>query len=169
MSVGDKEALVREVEELNAQYLRAIQRVTMPEWLDLELTTAQLKTLLVLNNDSPMTIGQVREQLEVTLPTASHLVDKLVRMNLAARHEDPDDRRRMVTNITDEGRERIRRLRRGHREVLHSWFTTLDETELEGIRASLQALVRVSQAGPPTTSSAPSSPVEPEPVGSAKR
>lgn len=169
--MSDRAELIKEVEELNAQYLRTVQRATMPEWLDLELTTAQLKTLLVLNSGSPMTIGQVREQLDVTLPTASHLVDKLVRMGLVERHEDPQDRRRIVASITDAGRERVRRLRRGSGEIFRTWFEQLDDEDLRACLPVMRKLLSIAQRSVPTSGSPshermPSEPRVSEPPGS---
>ncbi len=50
---------------------------------------AQLKTLALVAEEPGGAIGSVATVLGITLPTASHLVDKLVRAGLVERHDDP--------------------------------------------------------------------------------
>ncbi len=122
-------------------YTRAI----LPIWLEIDLTMAQLKTLMVLRCEGQPTIGQVADALHISLPTASHLVDRLVHAGLAERAEDPGDRRRMLTGLTPRGEELAGRLREGSQDQLRLWLSHLSREDLSALLQGLQALAEVSR------------------------
>lgn len=74
------------------------------------LTMRQLHVVMLLSC-SPSTSGrQLARQLDVSLGTVTGLVDRLVRLGLADRHEDPFDRRVRRIQLTASGRELVDRL-----------------------------------------------------------
>ncbi len=106
-------ALENEFNQIRKEIFRTTQGWAMRYWLELDLTVAQLKTLMVLKDEGPSTIGHVAEILGITLPTASHLVDKLVHSGHVERADDPEDRRRAVTRPSARGEELLNRLQEG--------------------------------------------------------
>jgi DNA-binding MarR family transcriptional regulator len=111
-------------------------------WLELDLTMAQLKTLVVLSEANAPTIGAIAETLGITLPTASHLVERLVRAGLAQRADDPADRRRALTQLTPAGEELLRGLRHGEQAWLRQLLDQLDDADLAALTQGLDALQR---------------------------
>lgn len=136
-------ALVDEAIQVYSELVRAMQAQTTPDWLTLDLTMAQLKTLLVLAFEGRVTIGKLAERLGVGLPTASHLTERLVQAGLAERLEDVDDRRRTLARLSPRGSELIARLRQGRREQLHTHLSQLTLEELAGLVQGLHGLARV--------------------------
>jgi MarR family transcriptional regulator, organic hydroperoxide resistance regulator len=110
---ADRTTLENAFNEARKEIFRATQGWAMRYWLELDLTVAQLKTLMVLEDEGPSTIGHVAEVLGITLPTASHLVDKLVHSGHVERAEDPLDRRRAVARPSARGDELLHRLQEG--------------------------------------------------------
>jgi len=136
------------IEELAARYgsiLRTLRAATAPVWMQLELTMAQLKTLFVLSDETAVPIGQVAETLGIGLPTASHLVERLVQAGLAERSEDAQDRRRMLARLSPSGAALSERLRQGGTDHLKYWFSQLNEEERSALLLGFRALERVSQ------------------------
>ncbi|WP_202948485.1 MarR family winged helix-turn-helix transcriptional regulator, partial [Nitrolancea hollandica] len=78
--------LVDRIMELFKGVARSRQGIA-PVWLEVDLSMAQVRTLMVLSCEGQSTIGQLAETLRVSLPTASHLVDRLVHADLAERSE----------------------------------------------------------------------------------
>jgi DNA-binding MarR family transcriptional regulator len=144
--VEDREQVTNAV----IQTYRAISRMqftgSLQAWIELDLSMAQMKTLMVLVDEGPLPIGQVAEKLRVSLPTASHLVDRLVKADLVQRSEDPDDRRRTVARLSASGVQLLRRLRQGNYSRLHGWLDDLTVDELTALDVGLRALKRVSGA-----------------------
>jgi DNA-binding MarR family transcriptional regulator len=134
---------------------RALQGATINDWLDLDCSLAQLKALFVIARAEPVAIGRVAEALQIGLPTASHLVDRLVQDGLVARASDPADRRRTLASLTAEGALRCARLRQGSVARLHSWIDQLDDAERVALACGLQALARVAQTNLPGPAETP--------------
>ena len=127
---------------------RCLRACAEPDWMDLDLTMAQLKTLFTLEYGGSMTIGQTGEKLKISLPTASHLVDRLVQGGYVERCEDPADRRRTLASTTAQGTELVKRLRQGGRDILLDWLNQLDDDALASLAKGLGDLVTVTQESP---------------------
>lgn len=117
---------------------------TVSDWVELDLTMAQLKTLFTLEYAGPATIGQTAERLGISLPTASHLIDRLVNGGFADRTEDPADRRRTVAAVTAKGTALTRRLRQGSRDSLLNWLSELDDQALAALAKGIASLAHVA-------------------------
>jgi DNA-binding MarR family transcriptional regulator len=123
--------------------MRTQQTISAPIWADLEISVAQLKTLFALATEGPATIGQVAEHLDISLPTASHLVERLVQAGLAERLEDPSDRRRALARLTPRAEELTGRLF-GCAHRMHGWLGKLDDADLAALAQGVGALLRVA-------------------------
>lgn len=142
---------VTEVMELVLRVQRAIHRSKVlhkpsaPWFLTPGLTMAQLRALMTLNDGGHLSIGQLAERLTIGMPAASSIVDRLVEEGLADRHQDPDDRRRIVVHPTERGSAVIDRMRQGPREVLEALIQRLTPTERGQVLVGLRALARAAE------------------------
>lgn len=128
---------------------RAMHRASEPVWRELELTMAQLRTLFTLAREGPVSIGQVAEAQGVSLPTASHLVERLVQAGLATRAADPADRRRMVVRLTPAGEELVDTMRHGRQGLLRSWLSHLGHDDIVALLRGMTALVAAAERDVP--------------------
>jgi DNA-binding MarR family transcriptional regulator len=126
--------------------LHALQRTTIVEWLVLDCSMAQLKALFVIAREEPTPIGRVAEVLQIGLPTASHLVDRLVQDGMVARAIDPTDRRRALASLTPQGAQLVARLHQGSAARLRNWIDQLDAEERAALACGLRAMARVAEA-----------------------
>src|SRR5215212_4996620 len=111
-----RHATIEAIIEAHRSIFRAIGASAPSVWMEIDLSMAQLKTLMTLYNGGTMAIGAIAEHLGIGQPTASHLVDRLVQTQLAQRAEDPLDRRRTLAQLSASGEElaeRIKQLRFG--------------------------------------------------------
>ncbi|MGA7671428.1 MAG: MarR family transcriptional regulator [Nitrolancea sp.] len=134
------ESLIEDVFALQRRIIRAL-RGHFSGWADVDLTMAQLKTLVVLVDEGPCSIGQIASALNVSLPNASHLVDRLVRLDLAQRAEDAADRRRILASATQKGVDVLRNMRSGGQEQIREALSRVDPTDLHALIRGLDALV----------------------------
>lgn len=161
-----------EVMELLLRVQRAIHRSKVldqsrPHWFATpSLTMAQLRALMTLADSGHLTVGQLAERLGIGMPAASSIVDRLVEEGLADRHQDPDDRRRIVVHPTERGSNRIDTMRQGPKEILENLVRRLNPGELGHVLVALRALARVAEemqtgaegpggASPTTTAAVP--------------
>lgn len=144
----NRSSQIASVVESFEQVSRSLRVCAEPAWMELDLTMAQLKTLFTLEYGGSMTIGQTGEKLGISLPTASHLVDRLVHGGFVERTEDPADRRRTLASTTAQGSELVKRLRQGGRDMLVDWLKQLDDESLASLVGGLGDLVRVTKEAP---------------------
>jgi DNA-binding MarR family transcriptional regulator len=101
------EALVEEVMASLVMLFRAMHSQATHYWVNLDLSLAQIKTLVALGDLGAPTIGEIATALGVSQPTASHLVERLVQSDLARREEDVHNRRRTLVQLTPQGEEML--------------------------------------------------------------
>ncbi len=137
------ETNIDETSKLFFALLYNIQRTTKADWQNLDLTMAQLKVFLTLNFEGEMPISKLAQTLNISHPTASHLVERLVQAGLVERVEHAADRRYTLARLTSHGTMIVQRLRQGRENRLHHWLTQLDEQDFAALRRGLEALNRV--------------------------
>ena len=160
-AAGDSaSALVEQGVEAVTRLRRVLEEATATRWLKLELTLSQLKTVFTLDRMERVTISELAQQLGVGSAATSVLVDRLVRLKLAGRTEDPADRRRTFVSLTSRGRDLVAELRHGGREGLRQVVTALSPADLaalvQGVGAAVAVAERLALVPPPPAPPDPS-------------
>ena len=136
---------IEEIIRLHWGILAAMQFSSRPDWMELEMTMAQIKALFTISQGDAVPVSRIAEYLGVGQPTASHLVDKIVRSGLASRTENPDDRRVKLVRLTSAGQDLVRRLYQGGEQQYRLWLSGLTSDELKSLLAGLTALARQAE------------------------
>lgn len=139
---------VEQITELFAHCMLTLQTTAQPDWLHLDLTLAQMKVLFVLLWHDSISVSEVAERLGIGQPTASHLVDRLVRAGWAMRQENPANRRYTLVQLSEQGRSMVERLRQGRLEQLRTCLHHLSLDELIVVQQGLQTLAQALQEFP---------------------
>jgi len=134
------EALVRDVIDLLRELLHALLMSSVPEWLDLQLTLPQLRTIFIVAHNTTSSVMQISQDLGVGKPTASYLVDKLVQAGLVERNDDPEDRRRARVQLTSAGEELIQKLL-GWEEFLGGRLNQVSREDLSILKRGLTVVM----------------------------
>ena len=146
----DREALLQEAVHMQKLVLGLLfqQRTTLPYWLELHISMAQLKGMFVLSHLKRSTIGEFAETLHIGRSSASLLVDHMVQDGLVERAEGTEDRRRTLICLSPRGEEMLDRLRQEHAEhnLLPAWLEKLSLSDLQALTQGLRALAAVAQA-----------------------
>ncbi len=93
-------ARVMETVPLLMRFIRAEMRSHSSD----SLSIPQLRSLAFLNRNPGASLSEVADHLGVTCATASTTIEKLVQRNLVQRTDNPQERRRVVLNLTKEGK-----------------------------------------------------------------
>ena len=90
--------------------------------------------------------GDLVRQLGVTKQATGQLIDTLVARGYLERQSDPDDRRRMLVELTARGRAAAAEVRESVQSVDADLARRIDARELAGLRAGLIALCDIRDA-----------------------
>jgi DNA-binding MarR family transcriptional regulator len=93
-------ARVMETIPLVMRFIRADMRSHSAD----ALSIPQLRSLAYINRNPGASLSEVAEHLGVTCATASTTIERLVQRNLVQRTDHPQERRRVVLNLTEEGK-----------------------------------------------------------------
>ncbi len=108
----------------------------------LEMSISQVKLLARRGDEErELTLKDAGELVGVSLPTASRMVDDLVRRGFIERHEDTHDRRMKRVSVTEHGRAVVRRLNAARLSGLASFTTTLTDHERQALAPALTELL----------------------------
>lgn len=69
------------------------------------LTPAQMNAVRAIRESGQTTVKELAETLQVSAPSASVMVERLVELGVASREQSTQDRREVVIRLTPEGRE----------------------------------------------------------------
>jgi DNA-binding MarR family transcriptional regulator len=144
--------MIDQIIEVQRSISRAVTASAPSVWVDIDLSMAQLKTLMTLYSCGAAPIGQIAESLGIGQPTASHLVDRLVQTQLVLRMEDPLDRRRTLAQLSPDGEDLVERINQLRFGTLRRWLAQLDQATLTTFLQALRALADVARAETTPTS-----------------
>ncbi|MFA5064090.1 MAG: MarR family transcriptional regulator [Dehalococcoidia bacterium] len=110
------------------------------ELLDLDLTTPQLKVVLLLYLGGSARMSALASALGVTLATATGIVDRLVDRGMVIRENSIEDRRVVVCRLSDRGHELTDRLYISARERARDLLQGFTEAQLNKLDEALNSL-----------------------------
>jgi DNA-binding MarR family transcriptional regulator len=140
-----KEAIIEDILQLTDKVFRQLLPILPMEWIHLDLTMSQLKVVLLLFISGHLRMGDIASELEVSLATATGVVDRLVERKLLVRNGDPDDRRVVLCQLSNDGEKLIRDLWQLSQKRTGDLISALDTPQLLLSSKALQTLVDASE------------------------
>ena len=104
------------------------------------LSIPQVRTLAYLHRSPASCLFHLADHLGVTRPTASTIVERLVRRGMVSRADDPRERRRVVLRLTPLGLQHFRRTRRATQKWMATVLSRLSAAELRHIARGVTVL-----------------------------
>ena len=140
-----KEDIIEDILQLTDKVFRQLLPILPMEWIHLDLTMSQLKVVLLLFISGHLRMGDIASELQVSLATATGVVDRLVERKLLIRNGDPDDRRVVLCQLSNDGENLIRDLWQLSQKRTGDLISALDTPQLLLISKALQMLVHASE------------------------
>lgn len=127
-----------------------------------DLSFTQMAALHQLRALSPLTVTQLSERARLSVPAASHLVERLVQRGLAGRQENPENRREKLVALTADGRDVLTRMDAGFVDAYISVFATLSAESIHTADRAIRSLLDQLDLNDPAFCSVHPSPSSPE-------
>ncbi|CAN5385510.1 hypothetical protein BH10CYA1_BH10CYA1_52340 [soil metagenome] len=109
------------------------------------LSLPQLRVLSHVSRHPGAGVSDVAAHLDVTNPTASVLVDRLVKKSLLNRKEDPSERRRTLLTLTESGTEVLEDARSKAQFLVAQLLKTQTPEQLSKINEGLAILAEAAK------------------------
>lgn len=108
------------------------------------MTLTQFRTLVLLSQHGDTTIVRMAQRLGVNPSSAQRQVDKLVRIGLVTRAENPADRRELLVALAPAGRTVVNTVTARRRQALSRIVRKMDPTDAEHLTEALLAFAAAS-------------------------
>lgn len=121
-----------------ARQLRSHSREALAPW---EINPSHLRALQVMARHGAVRLRDLADHLRIAPRSATEVVDGLESRGLVQRRPDPDDRRAILVELTDEGRRvmsAIRGARDTEAQALFGRLSTADRADLARILGRLR-------------------------------
>ena len=147
----DRERLVDETLMLLPTLMRLVERPSPVEMgeisrrgvaTDVQVSPGHIQVLIALTR-GPRSVGQLAEELGVSPPAATQLVDRLAEHGMVDRHSDPEDRRVVLVDYVAGMHEVARRIVENRRCPLRDAISMMTDSEalafVKGLRLLAQS------------------------------
>jgi DNA-binding MarR family transcriptional regulator len=141
------EAQIEHILQLSDKAFRELFPIVPKEWLQLDLTMPQLKVVLLLFLSGPARMSEIATALDVSLATATGVVDRLVERDTVIRESLPEDRRVVLCRLSDKGQKMIGGLWQLARNRAQELLEAVDSSQLTLITKALEALLQAGKTG----------------------
>ena len=109
--------------------------------VDRSVTVPQLRVLVMLHSNAPLSLGAIADGLGVNPSNASRTCDKLVASGLISREDDAQNRRQVHISVTAEGRDLVSSLMDRRRELLDEVVSKMAPVDQRRLARGLSALL----------------------------
>ena len=124
-----------------------LSRQRIPGW---DLTTSQSSAMTTLVDRGPLRMGELAALEGVQLPSATSVINGLVKLGLVERRADPEDRRAVLIDLTDEGRRQVGELVTRRNNSFARLLEQLPAGDRRLLEAAVPAIERLLALGPAT-------------------
>lgn len=110
-----------------------------------DFSLAQYRVLMLVNHRGPMSINELRTNLNIAQSTASEMVDRLVQLKLLVREKSPSDRRVTIFRLTSKAEKaiqaRLQTAQEGLKKVLEP-YSQMEQQEFIEAFETIHRLIR---------------------------
>lgn len=138
--MGQPEDLLEAMTVASRYFFRAVTDCLAARPETAEVGATQYRALAILSLRGARNASVLADELGVGRPAATKLVDRLVRRRLIRRRGHPTDRRQVILEATDRGREIVRAVQACRRRRLSRVLSELDPVARDALAHGLPAL-----------------------------
>ena len=116
------------------------------EWMgENDLSRSQVGALMMINHRKNCQVTMIGEDLGISTPAASQLVDRLVQLDMVERREDKEDRRNKKLALRKKGRQLIQEGFKARMGWVDELIEYIPENELEDITNGFRSMIKASE------------------------
>ena len=141
----NRDELIFEVTELQDEMSQLMMDYRIEHWLALDLSIAQLKSMVYIHSKGKSNFRELAKALDVTPPVVTGIVDRLVSQGMIKRVIDKEDRRVKWLAVSTKGRVLLEDIAKRFTTDMYSVLRTLDDEELSALVNGFSALAKAAK------------------------
>jgi DNA-binding MarR family transcriptional regulator len=138
--MADRNKLIQQVLGFQEKIYDLITEYDIQDWLSLDLTSAQLKSLIYIQDRRKINFKELSEVLHVTPSVVTGIIDRLVAPGMVTRPASIEDRRIQWLTATDKGQTTLHGIKQKISADLPALLDTLSEGDLAALVQGVSAL-----------------------------
>jgi MarR family transcriptional regulator, organic hydroperoxide resistance regulator len=127
------------LEELNQISFRDFQGA-LKRWHQGTLSLIHLNVLMMLRFNGPQTMSRLAETLDVSVASATGIIDRMEHKGVIERRRNDEDRRVVEVHVTDEGLAVFGQIQAERQARMSQMLSTVAEADLEALLRGLRAV-----------------------------
>jgi len=108
--------------------------------IDVDIKFPHFEIMTVLKEEGTLHVAEIGEKLQIAKAQMTHLIDKLVDLNMVERNINTADRRTINVALTDKGRTFLEIHENNIVNAVREYISCLEDDELEALSNSLRVL-----------------------------
>ena len=136
---------IQDILELQDALVRHRELWDVEPWLELDMSTPQLKALLLISEERGIRMRELSHRMGGSFSNATVLVDRLVDRGLVERLAEPQDRRVVLVRATKDGQRLIEQLVTSWRTLSAPLLETLAPEDLATVQKALRVLLKAAR------------------------
>lgn len=108
----------------------------------LQISVVQLQTLILIKKQKAISMKKIAQYLQVELPSATSLIDHLVKGELVTRKINSKDKRLMDVSITEKGKSILEKVKKERTKAMKIMLSPLSEEEKQQLLAVLKKMTK---------------------------
>lgn len=154
MESAKRDNLVEGILTLADQLFRKLLPTVPKDLLTLDVTMPQMKIMLMLYINGPMRMSKIAAGLDVTMPTATSLVERLVEKSFVIRDNLVTDRRVVLCRLDGAGQRAIGKIWESSRRRSQELLEELDTKKLQMFSEVLEDMLKSARSKEPDQNTA---------------
>jgi len=139
-SAHDRAALVKDVlTELNQISFRDFQGA-LKRWHAGSLSLIHLNVLMLLRFDGPTTMSRLAETLDVSVASATGIIDRMEKKGVIERRRNEEDRRLVEVHVTEQGQGVFNAMQAERQARMSKMLSDVPEPDLAALLTGLRAV-----------------------------
>jgi DNA-binding MarR family transcriptional regulator len=130
---------IEKVEDMAQELMRRLDLLSGSKVQE-DISYGQYKVLAVIHNHGPISVGNLGRLVGSAQSTTSEMVARLTKADLVTKVRGPYDGRVVMVELTDQGRQLMRRRRKRVREGYQTLFNRLTPVERDNFVIAIKSL-----------------------------
>ena len=118
---------------------RKFKNVTLAD-IDVGIKFPHFEIMTVLKEEGTLHVAEIGDKLQIAKAQMTHLIDKLVELNMVVRNTDTADRRTINIELTDKGKNFLEIHENNIINAVREYMSDLKDEDLEALLHSLRNL-----------------------------